>query len=126
MPKIGEWTEEARRTVTVAVEGIPEPVKGQGAFEIMPEDVEITYERWGKDAPEKVFKIKVRGPRVDAAKDQPGFGIRVWFPDQESHDPASVPAWVVELVEIFTRYDDLADQLRAGRKAIKWLRGEAS
>jgi len=121
MAKIGEWDERSRRTVLISVEDL-EPIKGQGKFEIIPKDVEIIWERWAKDEPESVFKISVRGPRVEATKNDNPTGIRVWFPAQESHDPAGVPEWLTELTEIFTRYDDLSDQLRSGRKLIKWLR----
>jgi hypothetical protein len=123
MPKIGDWNEEARRTVTIAVEGVTEPLRGQGAFEIEPEELEVVFESWGKSAPEEVFKIKVRGKRKDATKDQPAFGIRVWFPSQEGHKPEDVPSWVTELIAVFTRYDDLDDQLRASVVAAKWLAG---
>ena len=121
MAKIREWDERSRRTVMITVDDL-DPIDGQGSFKIEPRDVEIIWERWAKDEPESVFKISVRGPRVEPGKGDHPTGVRVWFPAQESHDPASVPEWLAELVEIFTRHDDLGDQLRSGRKLIKWLR----
>lgn len=122
MAKIADWTEESRRTVTIAVEGITETLKGQGAFEILPEELEIVFESWGKGEPEAVFKIKVRGVRMDSGKDLTN-GLRVWFPGQESHKAEDVPVWVRELIEVFTRYTDLDDQLRVSVIAARWLTG---
>lgn len=124
MPKITDWTEESRRTVSVAVEGEIEPLRGQGNFEIDPKSLEVTFERWGKGGdPEKVFKIKVTGPRLNAGKQDHPIGIRVWFPDSDDHKPEDVPGWIIELVEVFTVYTDLDDQLRQSVKAARWLTG---
>lgn len=124
MPKIADWTEEARRVLHVSLEGPFEPLRGQGNFMIDPRELEVTFERYGKGSdPEKVFKIKVTGERLDAGKNDHPIGIRVWFVESEEHDPETVPGWIQELIEVFTHYADLDDQLRASMKAVKWLGG---
>jgi hypothetical protein len=124
MPKIADWTEDTRRVLHVSLEGHFEPLQGQGNFMIDPRELEVTFERHGKGGdPEKVFKIKVTGPRIDAGKGDHPIGIRVWLAAADDHDPETVPGWVQELIEVFTHYADLDDQLRASMKAVKWLGG---
>lgn len=126
MGKISSWGEVTRRTVEITVSGVPD-VRGQGAFEVTPQTLTITYVRkdgheFRADRPEQVEAIKIRGIRNG---DPDFFGVRVWYPLRDDHDPADVPDWVHELAEIFRIHDDLADQLRAQRKLIKWLRDDS-
>lgn len=125
MGKILMWGEISRRDVEITVHDLPK-LPGQGDFMIDPETVTITFERRSGfqvkgDSPERVREIKVRG-ECDGG---PAAGLRAWYPYRDDHDPADVPDWVQELIEIFSIHDDLADQLRAQRKSIKWLRDDS-